>query len=176
MTPKSLLRHKMAVSPLANFTTETRFYRVLPEVDPLADDARVRRIVLCSGKVYYDLLQERRRLGIDDIALVRVEQLYPWPRRRIRELLMQYANAEVVWCQEEPANAGAWTFVLPRLINLLEELQRAVILPTYVGRRASAATATGLLKVHEQEQRTVVEQALGVDGEKPPQPFERVGQ
>ena len=171
-TPKSLLRHKLTVSKLADFGPGTRFHRVLPEVDQLA--ANVRRVVFCSGKVYYDLLQERRRRGIDDVALIRVEQLYPWPRLRVIEQCKRFANAEVIWCQEEPANMGGWTFVLPRLANILEELNRSPNLPTYVGRKASASPATGLLKVHEAEQRLLVEQALTHDRASLPQPFRRV--
>jgi 2-oxoglutarate dehydrogenase E1 component len=174
MSPKSLLRHKLVISRLEDMGPGTHFSRVLPEVDPLVAETEVRRVVLCSGKVYYDLLQERRDRRIDDVALVRVEQLYPWPRALVIEQLQTYANAQVVWCQEEPANAGAWTFVLPRLINILEELKRETILPTYVGRKAAASPATGLFKVHEREQRLICEQALVVDLEAIPQPFRRV--
>ncbi len=176
MSPKSLLRHKLVVSRLDEMGPGTHFARVLPEVDELVADQKVRRIVLCSGKVYYDLLQDRRERGIDDVALVRVEQLYPWPRALIMEQLQKYAGAQLVWCQEEPANAGAWTFVLPRLINILEELQRDALLPTYVGRKAAASPATGLFKMHEKEQRLLCEQALTVDIEAIPQPFRRVAQ
>ncbi|MDZ3838850.1 MAG: 2-oxoglutarate dehydrogenase E1 component [Rhodospirillales bacterium] len=174
MSPKSLLRHKLVVSRLEDMGPGTHFARVLPEVDELVKDDKVRRLVLCTGKVYYDLLQDRRERGIDDVALVRVEQLYPWPRALVIEQLQKYANAQLVWCQEEPANAGAWTFVLPRLINILEELKRDPILPTYVGRKASASPATGLFKIHEQEQRLLCEQALSVDLDTIPQPFRRV--
>jgi 2-oxoglutarate dehydrogenase E1 component len=173
-TPKSLLRHKLCVSALADFGPGTKFHRVLVETDALVDDADVRRVVFCCGKVYYDLLQERRRRGIDDVALVRVEQLYPWPRIRVSEQVSRYPNAEVVWCQEEPANNGAWQFVLPRLINILEERGRARVVPFYVGRKAAASPATGLFKVHEQEQRRLVEEALTVGVESLPQPFRRV--
>jgi 2-oxoglutarate dehydrogenase E1 component len=174
MSPKSLLRHKLVVSRLEDMGPGTHFARVLPEVDALVADDKVRRLVLCTGKVYYDLLQDRRERGIDDVALVRVEQLYPWPRALVIEQLQKYANAQLVWCQEEPANAGAWTFVLPRLINILEELKRDPILPTYVGRKASASPATGLFKIHEQEQRLLCEQALSVELDTIPQPFRRV--
>jgi 2-oxoglutarate dehydrogenase E1 component len=173
-SPKSLLRHKLAVSRLADFGPGTRFQRLLPEVDPLAADDKVRRIVFCSGKVYYDLLQERRRRAIDDVVIARVEQLYPWPRLRVVEQCRRYRSAEVVWCQEEPANMGAWLFVLPRLHNILEELERDPVLPTYVGRKAAASPATGLLKAHEEEQRLLVEQALTHDLASLPQPFRRV--
>ncbi len=174
MAPKSLLRHKLVVSDLADLGPGTRFRRVLPEVDRLVPDSKVRRLVLCSGKVYYDLLQERRDRGIDDIALVRVEQLYPWPRQTILEHMWRYGNAELVWCQEEPANMGAWTFVLPRLINLLEELERERPVPTFVGRRAAASPATGSFRSHVAEQKRIVEQVLTADAHALPQPFMRV--
>ena len=171
-SPKSLLRHKLAVSSLSEFGPGTRFQRLIPEIDPLVADAKVRRIVFCSGKVYYDLLQERRARGLDDVAIVRVEQLYPWPRLRVIEQCTRYANAEVAWCQEEPANMGAWTFVLPRLINILEELHRP-LLPAYAGRAAAASPATGLLKVHQAEQNQLVDRALVGPLADLPQPFRR---
>ncbi len=174
MSPKSLLRHKLVVSDLVDFGPGSRFRRVLPETDPLATDEDVRRVVLCSGKVYYDLLQERRNLNIDDVALIRVEQLYPWPRQTVLQNLAKHPNADVVWCQEEPANMGSWTFVLPRLINIMEELGRTPVLPTYVGRHASASPATGQFKIHLQEQQRIVEQALTIAAHAIPQPFRRV--
>jgi 2-oxoglutarate dehydrogenase E1 component len=173
MSPKSLLRHRLVVSDLGDFGPGTRFRRVLPEVDPLAPDARVRRLILCSGKVYYDLLQARREQAIDDVAIVRVEQLYPWPRQTILEQLWKYGNADLVWCQEEPANMGSWTFVLPRLINILEELERKPGLPTYVGRKAAASPATGLYRTHLEEQATIVRQALSDELAAIAQPFRR---
>jgi 2-oxoglutarate dehydrogenase E1 component len=174
MAPKSLLRHKLVVSTLADMGPGTRFHRVIPETDPLVADGEVKRLVLCSGKIYYDLLQARRDSEINDIAIVRVEQLYPWPRDAVRDQMRRYAKAQVIWCQEEPANMGSWTFVLPRLINILEELKREVILPTYVGRKAAASPATGLLKMHVQEQSQIVKEALTVDLAAIPQPFRRV--
>ncbi len=174
MAPKSLLRHKLVVSTLADMGPGTRFRRVIPEIDSLVADNEVKRVVLCSGKVYYDLLQERRERGIDDVAIVRVEQLYPWPRQSVLEQIERYGNAQVIWCQEEPANMGSWTFILPRLTNILEELKRKAILPVYVGRKAAASPATGLFKIHVQEQTRIVEQALTVDLAAIPQPFRRV--
>ncbi|MFO1152136.1 MAG: 2-oxoglutarate dehydrogenase E1 component [Rhodospirillales bacterium] len=174
-SPKSLLRHKLAVSSLASLGPGTKFSRLLPETDTLVADADVRRIVFCSGKVYYDLLQERRRRDLTDVAIIRVEQLYPWPRIRVVEQIVKYSNAEVVWCQEEPANNGAWQFVLPRLINILEEQRRPRIIPFYVGRKAAASPATGLFKTHDEQQRRLVEEALTVGVESLPQPFRRVG-
>jgi len=175
-SPKSLLRHKLVVSPLSDMGPGTRFRRVIPETDTLAADEKVGRLVLCSGKVYYDLVQERRKRGIDDVAIARVEQLYPWPRQNILDQIARYPNAQIVWCQEEPANMGGWTFVLPRLINILEELEREVTLPTYVGRKAAASPATGLFKTHVKEQEELVDQALTVDLGSIVQPFRRARQ
>ncbi len=172
-SPKSLLRHKLVRSSLDEFGPGAAFRRVLPETDRLQHERDVRRLVLCSGKVYYDLLEQRRRLGIQDVALVRVEQLYPWPRQSILDQVARYHRAEVVWCQEEPANMGAWAFVLPRLANILEELGRDVALPTYVGRSASASPATGLLRVHLEEQIRLVGDALTGRLKTLPQPFRR---
>ncbi len=173
MSPKSLLRHRMAVSLLEDFGPDRSFKRVLPETDALTDDDKVHRLILCSGKVYYDLVQERTRRGIDDVAIVRIEQLYPWPRLRVIDALNQYPNADVIWCQEEPANMGAWLFVLPRLLNIFEELERSQRIPLYVGRNASASPATGLLKIHEREQKMLIDQALRWDAASLPQPFRR---
>jgi 2-oxoglutarate dehydrogenase E1 component len=173
-SPKSLLRHKLAVSDLADLGPGTAFHRVLPETETLRPDTDITRIVLCSGKLYYALLEERRRRGLDDVALVRVEQLYPWPRQAVLDQIARYARAEVFWCQEEPANMGAWTFVLPRLINILEELERKPVTPTYVGRPAAASVATGSHKKHEEEQSRLVVQALVVEPGPLPQPFHRV--
>lgn len=175
-TPKSLLRHKLVVSSLSDMGPGTRFSRVIGETDDLVSEEKVSRLLLCCGKVYYDLLQERRDRSIDDVAIVRIEQLYPWPRHNILDQIARYPNAQVVWCQEEPANMGAWTFVLPRLINILEELEREVQLPTYVGRKAAASPATGLLKTHVKEQKTLVDQALTVDLKSIVQPFRRANQ
>ncbi len=169
MTPKSLLRHKLVVSDLADMATGTRFRRVLPEVDRL--NGQVRRVVLCSGKVYYDLLQARREAGIDDVAILRVEQLYPWPRKGVMTQLARYPSAELVWCQEEPANMGAWTFVVPRLTDMLSTMRHEQRLPLYVGRKASASPATGLASVHKQEQEVLVHFALAEPADRLIQPF-----
>jgi 2-oxoglutarate dehydrogenase E1 component len=172
-SPKSLLRHKLVVSTLADFGPGTKFVRLIPEIDALAPDVAVERLIFCTGKIYYDLLQERRKQGLDRVAIVRVEQLYPWPRIRVTEQIAKYPNAMVIWCQEEPANQGAWMFVLPRLINILQELGRASIIPGYAGRQPAAAPATGLLRIHEAEQKALVEQALTGAPESLAQPFRR---
>ncbi len=171
MSPKSLLRHKMVVSRLGEMGPDTHFRRVIKETDQLVLDKNVRRVVLCSGKVYYDLLAARREWGMNDVAIVRIEQLYPWPRRTVRQQLARYPNADLIWCQEEAANMGAWTFVFPRLEYILERLGKKAERPVYVGRKAAASPATGMASVHRNEQAKLVEDALKQDIEKLPQPF-----
>jgi 2-oxoglutarate dehydrogenase E1 component len=174
MTPKSLLRHKLAVSRLADMGPGSTFHRVYPEAETVAPDDKIRRIVLSCGKVYYDLLEERARRGIDDVALVRIEQLYPWPKETVMRQIGRYPTAEIVWCQEEPANMGAWMFVDCRFAYILEELQHKYHKATYVGRKACASPATGLLKNHVYEQSLLVEQALTGALFTLPQPFRRI--
>jgi 2-oxoglutarate dehydrogenase E1 component len=161
MTPKSLLRHKLAVSSLSDFGPGSAFKYVIPEIDAIAPEEAVKRVVLCSGKVYYDLLQERRDKGIKDVALIRLEQIHPFPVQSLARALAPYKNAEVVWCQEEPENMGAWTFVDRRLEKVLKDLGIKGKRPDYVGRREAASPATGLAKVHAQEQAALVREALG---------------
>jgi 2-oxoglutarate dehydrogenase E1 component len=160
MTPKSLLRHKLAVSALADLQAGTHFRFVYPEADALADDAKVRRVVLCSGKVYYDLLAERREAGAQDVAILRIEQLYPFPARLLAAQLARYPNAEVVWCQEEPENMGAWHFLDRRIEAVLAGLSGKAKRPAFVGRREAASPATGLARTHNSEQKALVAAAL----------------
>ncbi len=165
MTPKSLLRHKMCVSALDEMGPGTEFHRVIPETESLIAEDRVRRVVLCTGKVYYDILAARAERGIQDIAIVRLEQLYPFPIRTLSAELVRYPNADVVWCQEEPWNMGAWSFVDRRIEALLRELDVRTNRPGYAGREESAATATGLLARHNREQAALVDEALTIHGE-----------
>ncbi|MBL6080492.1 2-oxoglutarate dehydrogenase E1 component [Belnapia sp. T18] len=162
MTPKSLLRHKLAVSSLAEFGPGSTFKYVIPEIDAIAPEEAVKRVVLCSGKVYYDLLQERRDKGVQDVAIIRVEQLHPFPKASLSQALAPYKNAEVVWCQEEPENMGAWTYIDRRLERVLKSLDIKAKRPEYVGRDEAASPATGLAKVHQQQQETLVRAALGL--------------
>jgi 2-oxoglutarate dehydrogenase E1 component len=162
MTPKSLLRHKLAVSSLADFGPGSAFRHVIPEMDALVPDEQVKRVVLCSGKVYYDLLQARRDAKQDDVAIIRVEQLYPFPVRSLPVALAPYRNAEVVWCQEEPENMGAWHFVDRKIEKVLSTLEMKAKRPVYVGRPDAASPATGLAKVHQAEQDALVKSALGL--------------
>ena len=127
----------------------------------LVKDENIRRVVLCSGKVYFDLYEEREARGIDDIYLMRVEQLYPFPMKALSDELVRFKSAEVLWCQEEPQNMGSWTFVEPRITAVLAMAGREGERPRYAGRAASAATATGLMSKHESQRRQLLEDALG---------------
>ncbi|MBU2382144.1 MAG: 2-oxoglutarate dehydrogenase E1 component, partial [Alphaproteobacteria bacterium] len=160
MTPKSLLRHKKATSTLADLAEGSSFHRVLhddaqtrPDVAgvTLKPDAEIRRVVLCSGKVYYDLLERREKDGIDDVYLMRLEQFYPWPMKSLMTELARFPQAELVWCQEEPRNMGGWTFVDPWLELTLERLDVKTKRARYIGRPASASTAAGQMSRHLKE-------------------------
>ncbi|HEX4619830.1 MAG TPA: 2-oxoglutarate dehydrogenase E1 component, partial [Steroidobacteraceae bacterium] len=155
MSPKSLLRHELSVSPLEDLS-RGGFARVIGEIDALAA-AEVRRVVFCSGKVYFDLLKARRKEGLSDVALVRIEQLYPFPSDEYQAMLGSFPNArEVVWCQEEPQNQGAWYQIRHRLQELVTG-RRPVL---YAGRAPAAAPATGIPRIHEREQQALVAAAL----------------
>jgi 2-oxoglutarate dehydrogenase E1 component len=162
MTPKSLLRHKLAVSTLHDMSNGSVFKFVIPETDELVAPEKVKRVVLCTGKVYYDLVGERRERGIKDVAIVRIEQLYPFPAKNLKAAIEPYVNADVVWCQEEAENNGAWTFLDRRIESVLNCLDGAARRPRYVGRKAAASPATGLAKTHIAEQAALVNQALTV--------------
>ncbi len=154
-TPKSLLRHKRAVSTLAEMAAGTTFHRVLDDLAP-CDPKKIRRLVLCTGKVYYDLLEARETEARDDVYLLRVEQLYPFPGEIIAAYAARFPKLEeIVWAQEEPKNAGAWSFVEPFIEEALGQR------PVYAGRAAAAATATGLMRRHNAEQAKLVSEALG---------------
>jgi len=154
MTPKSLLRHKRAVSEIADFGPGSRFHRCLDDLLPV-DDAAVNRLVLCSGKLYYDLLEAREASGQADTYVLRIEQLYPFPTDVVAEYAARFANlVTVVWAQEEPRNAGAWSFAEPLIEDAIGQR------PVYAGRAAAAATATGLAKRHASEQKQLIQAAL----------------
>jgi 2-oxoglutarate dehydrogenase E1 component len=159
MTPKSLLRHKLCVSRLEDMSKGTHFQRVIGETAKLAKDDKIRRVVITSGKVYYDLLEAREAAGTQDVAIIRTEQYYPFPERELKAELARYKNAEFVWCQEEPKNSGAWFFMAPRIEEVLEQLGVATRL-RYVGRKEAASPAPGYLKIHDREQKALVEEAL----------------
>jgi 2-oxoglutarate dehydrogenase E1 component len=160
ITPKSLLRLPAATSNLDELT-HGGFLPVIDDAE-VKNRESVRRIVLCSGKVFYDLNAARKKSNDEKVAVIRLEQFYPFPEKRLREIFKSYQGAtQLVWAQEEPKNMGGWTFVEPRLMNMLPSCQR----PYYVGRAASASPATGSYTIHEMEQRRLVDQALTEDAE-----------
>jgi 2-oxoglutarate dehydrogenase E1 component len=162
LTPKSLLRHKLSTSSLSDLT-DGSFQTVISEVDDLKP-AKVKRIVFCSGKVYYDLLQKRREAELDDVAIVRIEQLYPFPRTEYAAEIARYTTArEVLWCQEEPMNQGAWYQIHHRLLAALKPRHKLL----YAGREASAAPAAGYMSAHVAQQTALVDEALGLAGANP---------
>src|SRR5258708_1770647 len=166
ITPKSLLRLPAATSALGDFTSGG--FQPLIDDREIKDSAAVERIVLCSGKIYYDLVEARKKSGVEtvsnvsnvsNVSIVRLEQFYPFPLARLREVLSVYSQAkQLVWVQEEPKNMGGWTFVRERLENLLSQCER----PIYVGRTASASPATGSYTIHQAEQAQLVLQALTI--------------
>lgn len=168
MTPKSLLRHKRAVSSLSDMGADTTFHRLLlddaqqlkDQAIKLQKDNKIRRVVLCSGKVYYDLYEEREKRGIDDVYLLRVEQLYPFPAKALITVLSRFLQAEIVWCQEEPKNMGAWSFIEPYLEWVLAHIGAKYPRARYAGRPASASPATGLMSQHLQQLAAFLEDAL----------------
>ncbi len=170
MTPKSLLRHKRVVSDLTDMATGTSFHRLLwddaqhlpGQKITLRPDGEIRRVVLCSGKVYYDLYDARETAAIDNVYLMRVEQIYPFPARALMHELSRFPQADFVWAQEEPKNMGAWSFIEPNIEWVLERIDAKVKRATYAGRPAAAATATGLASKHNQEQKALLGQALAV--------------
>ncbi len=169
MTPKSLLRHKRAVSRLEEFYGDSSFHRLLwddaeykdYQGTKLVKDNKIKRVIMCSGKVYYDLLEEREKRGIDDIYLLRLEQLYPFPAKALITELSRFKNAEMVWCQEEPKNMGAWAFIEPYLQWVFEHIDAKHQRARYTGRAAAASPATGQMSRHLHELEAFLEDALG---------------
>jgi 2-oxoglutarate dehydrogenase E1 component len=159
-TPKSLLRAKEVMSRLDEMETGTSFHRVIGDSGASATDEAVRRVVLCTGKVYFDLAKARAKNGDNRVALVRLEQLYPFPFDALAKVLERYRNAEIVWCQEEPQNMGAWNFVDRRIEQVLGDLDVAARRPRFAGRAEAASPATGLFKRHVEEQGQLVSNAL----------------
>jgi 2-oxoglutarate dehydrogenase E1 component len=168
MTPKSLLRHKRAVSALSEIGVGASFHRLLwddaesrkGEKIKLVKDDKIRRVVLCSGRVYYDLYEDREKRGVDDVYLLRVEQLYPFPLKALVRELSRFKKAEIVWCQEEPKNMGAWAFVEPYLEWVLTQVGGKSKRARYAGRPASAATATGLASKHLAQMKAFLDECF----------------
>lgn len=170
MTPKSLLRHKSAVSSLENMSARSTFHRILPDgaelesykgAVKLVADKKIRRVVICSGKIYYDLFESREAKKQGDVYILRIEQFYPVPRMTIMRELKRFPNAELVWCQEEPRNMGGWAFMRDEIEWCAGRVGSKYPRPKYAGRGPSAATATGLLSTHKKEQSDLIAEALG---------------
>ncbi|WP_375452473.1 2-oxoglutarate dehydrogenase E1 component [uncultured Devosia sp.] len=169
MTPKSLLRHKRATSGLNELGPDSCFHRLLwddaeapgaPKTTVrLASDDKIRRVVLCTGKVYYDLLEDREKKGLNDVYLLRLEQLYPFPAKALLDELNRFPNAEIVWCQEEPKNMGAWAFIQAYVEWVFDQMGRNGQRVRYVGRPASASTATGLMRTHLAQLQAFLDEA-----------------
>jgi 2-oxoglutarate dehydrogenase E1 component len=169
MTPKSLLRHKKCISALSEMAEGSSFHRVLWDDAQLntgltgvklkADD-QIRRVILCSGKVYYDLLDEREKRGLDDVYILRLEQFYPWPMKSMTSELKRFPDAELVWCQEEPKNMGGWAFVDPWIELTLNKMDVKAKRARYVGRPATASTAAGLMGKHIKELQDFLNEAF----------------
>lgn len=166
LTPKSLLRHKRCVSNLSEMSNGSTFHRVLWDngdrqlENTLAADDQIKRVVLCTGKVYYDLLEEREKRQQNDVYLMRVEQLYPYPDEVLQEELARFPNADIVWCQEEPENQGYWHFIRWRIEDSLAAISHKTQRVKYAGRSEGAAPATGLMKRHLEQQANLVNTAL----------------
>ena len=150
LTPKSLLRHPLCASSLSDFTSGS-FHEILG--DHFADVKKVKRVLLCTGKIYYDLLQEQKENQRTDVAIVRVEQIYPFPEAQLEKELSQYKGAEIIWVQEEPKNMGAWTFL--SRYDFSSSLK-------YIGRKSSASPATGFKKVHDEEQEAIIKDSFSL--------------
>ena len=161
MTPKSLLRHKKCVSSLSEFTTKNTFHRILEDdayaknngLLNLKKDNKIEKVVMCSGKIYFDLLEAREKLKNDRLVFLRIEQLYPFPAKTLAKILKRYKNAEFIWCQEEPKNMGAWNTVRNYIDRTLEIIEFENTRVKFIGRNASSTTATGNYNKHLAEQK-----------------------
>ena len=168
MTPKSLLRHKRCISNISEFTSRSAFHRVLEDdaykkenkLITLKKDSKIKKVVMCSGKIYYDLVEAREKNKKDKVIFVRLEQLYPFPAKTLANVLKRYKNAEFIWCQEEPKNMGAWNTVRNYIERTLEIINIKDINVKYVGRKASSSTATGNANKHLAQQKEILEKIL----------------
>ena len=168
MTPKSLLRHKRCLSDISEFTTRSTFHRVLDDdaynkenkLISLNKDSKIKKIVMCSGKIYYDLVEAREKFKNKEVTFIRLEQLYPFPAKTLANVLKKYKQAEFIWCQEEPKNMGAWNTVRNYIDRTLEMINLKDINVKYVGRQASSSTATGNANKHLAQQKEILEKIL----------------
>ena len=168
MTPKSLLRHKKCVSNINEFTTKNSFHRVLEDdayldssqLIKLSKNHKINKVIMCSGKIYYDIVEARENSKNDKIVLVRIEQLYPFPAKTLANILKRYSKAEFIWCQEEPKNMGAWNTVRNYIDRTLEIIDFKGVRVKYIGRKASSTTATGNLNKHLAQQKEILEKIV----------------
>jgi len=166
MTPKSLLRNKMCVSKLSDMAEQTAFRRVIKDPDKNLKDKNIKKVVICSGKVFYNLYEEREKRKLENVKILRLEQIYPFPHRTLKEELSKTPDAEVVWCQEEPKNMGSWFFVDRKIEDVLMSYKGKFLRPTYAGREEAASPATGSLSRHNKEQADLVNEALTIENKK----------
>ncbi|MDB3914675.1 2-oxoglutarate dehydrogenase E1 component, partial [Alphaproteobacteria bacterium] len=166
MTPKSLLRNKMCVSKLSDMAEQTAFRRVIKDPNINLKDKNIKKVVICSGKVFYNLYEEREKRKLENIKILRLEQIYPFPHRTLKEELSKTPDAEVVWCQEEPKNMGSWFFVDRKIEDVLMSYKAKFLRPSYAGREESASPATGSLSRHNKEQADLVNEALAIENKK----------
>lgn len=184
MTPKSLLRHKLCVSSLEELTNNSSFHRVLHDDAEkgkntklqLAADGDIARVIICSGKVYYDLFEEREKLQANNVYLLRLEQFYPFPHNTMVKALSRFSQADILWCQEEPKNMGGWVFVEPYIEQVLKAAKHKISRAAYVGRVATAATATGFAAKHKKEIETFLKEAFSVNVKNKSQSLESAAQ
>ena len=163
MTPKSLLRNKLCVSNLDDMLEEKSFHRVMDDKNKSINDKDVKRLVICSGKVFYDLFEAREKNKLFNIKILRLEQIYPFPIKSLQEFISKSPQAEIIWCQEEPENMGSWSFIDRRLEKVLIDCNCKYKRPVYVGRPEAASPATGTMSRHLKEQKKLVNQALGLE-------------
>ena len=159
MSPKSLLRHKLATSFIEEFS-DYNFRSIITESEKLVNDDKVKKVILCSGKVYFDLFEARQAQKINNIAIIRLEQLYPFPALELKNELVKYKNAEVIWCQEEPKNMGSWHYINELIEDTLSDIKHKNTRAKYVGRVACASPATGYGSYHAKEQKKLIDEAL----------------
>ena len=166
MTPKSLLRNKMCVSKLSDMAEQTAFRRVIKDPNLSLKDKNIKKVVICSGKVFYNLYEEREKRKLENVKILRLEQIYPFPHRTLKEELSKTPDAEVIWCQEEPKNMGSWFFVDRKIEDVLMSYKAKFLRPTYAGREEAASPATGSLSRHNKEQADLVNEALAIENKK----------
>ena len=168
LTPKSLLRNRLATSEKKDFLNNSSFHRILRDDNDycnnndfsLTEDNKIKKVIICSGKIYYDLLEKRNSSKLKNIYLLRIEQFYPFPARPLKSELSRFPNAKIIWCQEEPKNQGAWFFIEPNIEWVLNKISFKNKRACYVGRSSAASPATGLAKEHNKQQIKLINEAL----------------